>query len=449
MLCKTFCSAPWIGLRINYEGDFVPCRFMWEYDANYQKTKKKYNINDVSMLEYWNSDEQRELRSLLTHGKQHNLCRNCYYDDDAGNFSGRQRNLNSAGIVLDNFENTLVSSPYYKRFLHSEHNNGHTDVTPTDLQIDLGSTCNGACVMCSPYASSKLIPDFKQLAPANPDVFYTPNIRRDWSRNQHTFNTFLNELGQFKNLRYIQLLGGETFYINRFYEICDTLVSTGQSKSVILGTTTNCTVYTEKLEQTLLKFDQVHLGLSIETFTPTNDYIRWPAKIADIRSNIMRFIELRNRYPEKIFLSLRFTPNMLSIMEVDSVFKFMFEHDVTAEKCKIMLDPSWISIPYLPPQLIDQAIERIQSVIDSYNLTPPKQIVTNLRNRELRNEVNTQTVYEILNYLKNLKTPNDVDSQLDKCVRYLRGFESLRKNSLYDYIPELATYLERYGYAKD
>ena len=448
MLSKTFCSAPWMNLRINYEGDFIPCRFMWEYNSTYQKDNRRYNINDISMLEYWNSDEQRELRTIFATGREHIMCRDCKYDESNGHWNGRLRSLNSSGISLDNFNNSLVSSPFYNKFLHSEQNHGHANTTPNDLQIDIGSTCNGACVMCSPYASSKLIPDFRKLAPDNPDVFYTPNIKKDWSRNDEIFNKFLDELATFENLKFIQLLGGEPTYIDRFYQICDRLIETGQSKTAILGTTTNCSVYNQKIEDTLLRFDRVQLGLSVETFTASNDYIRWPAKVDEVKQNILKFVKLRDVHPD-LFLILRFTPNLLSIMDIDSVFDFMFEYSITAEKCKIMLDPSWLSMHLLPDHLKEKAIQRIENVIDKYNLTPPVSKISNIRHSTGVYSANTQTVYEIYNYLKNAKLPTDADVQYDKCVRYLKGFESLRKNSLYDSLPDLAHFLESYGYAKN
>lgn len=448
MLSKTFCSAPWMNLRINYEGDFVPCRFMWEYNDNYEKDKKRYNIKDVSMLEYWNSDEQRELRTIFTTGQEHAMCQNCRYDEKNGQWNGRLRSLNSSGISLDNFDHSLVSSPQYNHFLHSEKNNGHADNVPNDLQIDIGSTCNGACVMCSPYASSKLIPDFRKLAPDNPDVFYTPKINKDWSRNNETFDRFLDELATFKNVKFIQLLGGEPTYIDRFYQICDRLIETGQSKTAILGTTTNCSVYNQKIEDTLLRFDRVQLGLSVETFTASNDYIRWPAEVETVKHNILKFTQLRDVHPD-LFLILRFTPNLLSIMNIDSVFNFMFEHSITAEKCKIMLDPSWLSMHLLPDHLKQKTLQKIEGVIEKYNLTPPQTKIGNIRNSTGVHAANTQTVFEIYNYVKNMQLPIDADVQYDKCVRYLKGFESLRKNSLYDNLPELAHFLEKYGYAKN
>lgn len=448
MLKNTFCSAPWINLRVNYEGDFIPCRYMWEFNDNYEKDQKRYNIADVSMLEYWNSDEQRQLRSTFVNGKEHSMCRDCKYDEQNNNFNGRLRNLNHSGISVDDFESSLVSSPYYPQFLHSEHNNGHTTATPKDLHIDIGSTCNGACVMCSPYYSSKLVPDFRKLAPDNPDVFHTPNIRPDWSRNPAVFEKFLDELGTFKDLKFIQLLGGEPTYMKHFYQICDRLIETGQSKTTILGTTTNCSIYNQEFEDKLLAFKTVQLGLSVETFTASNDYIRWPVKIDTVKDNILKFIALRDKHPD-LFLILRFTPNLLSIMDIDSVFDFMFEHNITAEKCKIMLDPSWLSIPLLPAHIKHQTIQRIEHVIEKYNLTPLDQKVTNIRHSNNQYSANTQAVFEIYNYLKNVQLPVDADVQYDKCVRYLKGFESLRNNSMYDSMPQLAEFLESYGYAKN
>ncbi len=437
MLSQNFCNSPWMHLRITYDGSFVPCRW-------FEKTTDAsvVNIKDTSINDYWNGSEMNALRTQFTKGKSPNACKHCYYQDQYDKLSGRYKQLLKGGIVKNDFENTLVGSHQFNDFNYSDNNNGTTTRPITDLQIDLGTTCNSACIMCWAGASSRLHTDYKKLHQIDNEIFEYPKPRSDWIDNDKIFNKWLDDLCT-HNIRYLHLLGGETLYIPQFYKICERLIERKLSHKMILGTTTNGTIFNERLTKIIPYFKQFHLGISVEAFDPVNDYIRYPGKIKNIEANIKKFLKFKSNY-KNLFCSLRITPSVLSVMNVDSVFNFMIENNITAESCNILDNPNCLRIEYLPDDLRKKSIQSIEQVIKKHQIQPTWKLV-NIRSDDTHISI-SNTIYEYLDFLKNYKTPTDVDEVRPLTARFLNGFDKLRKNNLWQYNTDLAKYLEAYGY---
>ena len=435
MLKDSFCSSPWFHLRITYNGNFEFCR--WSNTAS-----GKDNVRDTSIMQYYNGIEMKKLRSTLLDGKEFEACANCYYEDKFDKLSGRRRQLLKSAIDVNDFELTTRSSPHYDKFLYSSINNGHSDYYPTDLQIDLGNICNSACIMCSPKASSLLTQDYKKLFKINPAQFSDPVPYESWTRDPVVLDRVVNEIINIPNLKYIHFLGGETLYDPAFYTICERLISAGISKDIIVGTTTNGTLYDERIEYLIKQFKEFHLGISIESVTSLNDYIRYPGKINNIKNNIDRFLELRN--DSKLYISLRITPNVFTISEIDLMFEYMIENNVIAESCNILYNPRWLRIELLPDNIRVDIIAKLQNLINRYDLE--KHNTTNVRRSDIIPLVIADTVIDYYNLLKNYEPLPDADVLGTQLVSFLKGFETLRGNTILDYAPRYKEFLQRYGY---
>ena len=85
-----------------------------------------------------------ELRTTLLTGGASGVCSDCYTMEKHDKISGRQRQLLKVGIQEQYFEKSLASSTLRSAFDYSNTNQGHTDRSVTDWQIDLGNYCNGA-----------------------------------------------------------------------------------------------------------------------------------------------------------------------------------------------------------------------------------------------------------------------------------------------------------------
>ena len=438
MLKDTFCSSPWFHVRIDPAGNYLPCR--WDFSFN----KSSHNISNTSLIEYINSDVMKSLRMDLLNGKDPDTCRSCRYEDQQDKVSGRQRQLLKSAINIEHFDKTLCASPQWEQFKYSHDNQGHTTNQPVDLQIDLGNTCNSACIMCGPNYSSRLISDYKKLHEIEPILFQSPDNLINWTDDPALIDKFVNELSLIPNIRYIHFLGGETLYLKSFYDICNRMIDNGTAKNISIGTTTNCTVSGADLEYIIKRFKHVHLGLSIEAMHPVNDYIRWPSRIDDIIDNINKFILLREQ--TGLHLSLRITPNIFSIYHIDTIFEFMIDNSITAESCNILQEPSCLRLELLPTDIIQKIIEKINQVITKHDLVSTGQTIVNRRREDLVDSVITDVIFEYKHLLENYQAPKNIEEDRYNLVKFIRAFESLRNNNILNYLPEYEEFLRRYDY---
>jgi len=435
MLQDTFCSSPWFHLRITYSGEFQVCRW-------YKSIAAPVNFANTSIMEFYNGQQMRELRKGLLDGETAKGCSECYYQDQFGKLSGRQRQLLKSAVQKDQFDLRLRSSPHYDYFKYSNDNEGLANYHPIDLQIDLSNICNSACIMCTPMASSLLTQDYIKLTKIDSEVFPAPKILKHWSRDPVLLDKFINEIIAIPNLSYIHFLGGETLYDESFYIICERLIAAGKSNNIILGTTTNGTVYNQRIENIIQQFKQVHLGVSIESVTELNNYIRYPSSVDQIKANIDKFLDLRST--TGLHVSLRIAPNIFTIYELDQMFEYLIENRVIAESCNILTDPAVLRMELLPDDIRAECLDKFNALIDKYDLEFVHS--PNVRNTAIMDQVIANTIIEYRNFLRDFVAPTDVEQLRTQMVAFLKGFESLRKNTILDYAPRYQDFLRHYGY---
>lgn len=443
MLKDSFCSSPWFHFRINPAGYYVPCR--WASEWLPQDGVTDYHIRDYTPVEYMNSQVMCQLRSEFLQGQKPQQCQGCYYEDSHNKVSGRHKQLLKSAIQYSNFEKTLASSPHWADFEYSLNNQGQTVHSLTDIQIDLGNTCNSACIMCNPTYSSKLAVDYKKLTARSPELFPVYAPVKNWADDPVLLDKFVDCLVTIKGIKYIHFLGGEPLYMESFYTICERLIQAGISQDIIIGTTTNGTVYSSRLQKIINNFAEFHLGFSIETLDSVNDYVRYPGRISQIKNNLTLFLADEHRLDGRLQLTLRITPTVLTITRLPALLSFMLENSVIAESCNILSDPACLRLELVPDYIRKNVIRSINELILAYNLEPGD-IIINRRRRDLKQQVINNLVFEYRYLLENIQAPQDVEQQRYNLVEFLKSWESIRHNSILDSLPEYEEFLRSYGY---
>lgn len=395
-------------------------------------------------MEFYNGEEMKQLRLEQLSGAKSKVCKTCHYEDTFGKLSGRARQLHKSGIDLKNFELTMRSTPHYEYFKHSAEHHGESNHKPTDLQIDLGNTCNSSCIMCTPTASSKLVQDYKKLSKLEPLLFDGARVPRNWTKDPESVESVAQQLaGLGKELKYVHFLGGETLFDEAFYTLAEKLANESIASGVIVGTTTNGTIYNARVENLIPKFKEFHLGISIESVSPLNDYIRYPGKIQDIISNINKFVELRKQHPH-FFISLRVTPNVFTIYEFDQLVEFMIEKNVIAESCNILHSPAVMRMELMPDDIRQETIEKFQTLIDKYNFA--NKGIANIRHADNIPQVIGDVVAQYHAFLVDYQIPDNVEDLRFNLVKFLKAFETVHNNTILDYAPRFTNFLRHYGY---
>jgi hypothetical protein len=337
MFEHTFCSSPWIHMRIRSNGNFEFCRWAKNEIGEIR------NIKDTSIKEYFQKHISH-IRKNLLNGNSLKECDACYLMEKHKKISGRQKQLLKVGIIEDKFKKTFNSNTFLDNFKYSNDHHGDTDCLPVDWQIDLGNYCNSACVMCSPNSSSKLANEWFKLG-----FIDQPHNNFSWAQDSHLLEKFVKELVEIKNLQYLHFLGGETLITPGFSKILEELIKHKINKNVIIGLTTNLTVWPEKTIELLKSFNYVHLGMSIESLDSINEYVRWPSKINDVRKKLDQFVALGNKHNWD--MSIRVTPNLLTITRLKELYQYAYDNFIGIESCNFLYKPEFLRMDLLPNEL--------------------------------------------------------------------------------------------------
>jgi len=391
------------------------------------------NIKTVSPQTYF-QNYMSEFRTELLQGNTPKICNNCHGMEQHGKPSGRQRQLLKVGVQDKYFEKSLAGSPLRSAFDHSNNNQGNTTRTVTDWQIDLGNYCNGACVFCGPESSSSLVTEFKriglidQVPPAS------------WCDDPELLDRFVTDLISSPNLQYLHFLGGETVITPGFKKILSALVVSGLAKNISIGFTTNLTVWSDSVVELLMQFQQVNLGMSIETLTPVNDYVRYPSQQAQTQKLLDRWVALGHKHGWLI--QLRITPTCLTVHELTTVYNYAWEHGTAVESCNFIDRPEFFRISVLPKHQRESAVQTLQSWIDAHPVDVQDQII-NTRDPNLFQQ---QIIQDARSYLNYLESAEDESSRLPDLVAYLKQLEASRGNSILTYLPQYEDLFRSAGY---
>ena len=429
---KTFCSAPWLHMRINHSGDYEYCR--WQNYNNYKlDIKGKNNIKNQSTIDYF-QNTVASLRTDLLDGKSLSGCKDCYKMEIHNKVSGRQRQLLKVGVQETQFEKTILSSPLLPSLKYSRANQGHTTLTPVDWQIDLGNYCNGACIYCNVESSSRLAAEFKQLGIIDQ---LPPNA---WCDDPVLLKKFIDELVACKSIKYIHFLGGETVITPGFKKILQALIDHNIANNIAIGFTTNLTVWSDSVIDLLKQFRHVNLGMSVDALTEINDYVRYPSKLEETQLILDRWIVLGKQLDWLI--QLRITPTCLTIHNITTVFEYAWKHNITVESCNFLTNPEFLRITVLPQKQRSIALANLTHWISAHPVVSTSKVV-NTRNNNFTKE---QIIQDANSYVDLLTNGEDESDRLPDLIKYLRKIENNRNNSILNYIPEYEELFRSAGY---
>jgi hypothetical protein len=238
----------------------------------------------------------------------------------------------------------------------------------------------------------------------------------------------------------LHFLGGETVITPGFKKILSALVKSGQSKNVTIGFTTNLTVWSESVVELLTQFQQVHLGVSIETLTPLNNYVRYPSQQARTHELLDRWVNLGQT--QDWLIQLRITPTCLTVHELTTVYDYAWQHGTAVESCNFIDRPEFFRISVLPNLQRTQAIQTLKTWINKHPVEYHDQII----NTRDPNIAQVQIVQDAESYLNYLVSAQDESYRLPELVAYLKRLETSRGNSILTYLPEYEELFRSAGY---
>lgn len=406
-------------MRITNSGEYKYCRWA--------DTSPTDNISVTSPVEFFQQGMQ-SIRRTLSNGGSLAGCHTCRNMEEHKKISGRQKQLLKVGVRLDNFEKTLASSPWITEFVKD-----CTDQMPQDWQIDLGNFCNGACIFCSPDFSSRLAAEWKKIG------FIDRMPKPNWSDNPELVKKFVDTLAQSSHIQYLHFIGGETLITPAFETILRALVAAGLNKKSTIGFTTNLSVWRDDIVELLTQFESVHLGLSVESFSIVNDYVRWPVCLPTVFENLEKWQQVAEK--QNWMLQFRTTPSCLTVHKLLPIYDYALAHSIIVESCNFLYKPEVMKPSVLPMNYRQDIIDKMQAWVDKHNIV--SDTIVNIRNP---NTVQAQLVQDLSSYVGYLKNQPDESNRLPELVTWLKKIEANRGNSILTYLPEYEELFRSAGY---
>ena len=409
-------------MRINNAGHYEYCRW-----ADKSQRTQTPHIWAVSPQEFF-QQHMTPIRNQLLAGEQPLGCAECAVMEHHNKVSGRQKQLLKVGVRVEQFEKTLVSSPWVDTFTSDNFNQ-----LPQDWQIDLGNYCNSACVFCDPHSSSRIAQEYQRIGliqsipPAN------------WTDDPVLVKKFVDTLTQSSHIQYLHFIGGETVITPAFKTILQSLVRAGLNRTATIGFTTNLTVWNSEVVDLLKQFQGVNLGMSVESFEIVNDYVRWPSKLSVVLENLDRWQEIASQ--QGWLLQLRTTPTLFSVSSLLSIYDYAWDKKICVESCNFLTEPAVMRPSVLPPSDRLAIVARMRTWLDQHPVSGDT--VLNIRDPSVSQLQNHQDLQSYVNYLENMP---DESNRLPELMVFLKRLESSRNNSILFYLPEYEELFRSAGY---
>ncbi len=221
--------------------------------------------------------------------------------------------------------------------------------------IDHSATwaCNLACIMCSPFSSSTWA---AELATTQQELH---RIGRSFPK----YNSYLNQLN-LTNIRKLHFNGGEPLRNNEHVVLMTKLANQGDFGQVLLSYNTNgTTMPSAKTVDMWSRARAVRIYFSIDATDAAFEYIRYPAKWAEVADNMIR---MREELPGNVMFGINATVGCYNVFETVDVLRW-FKQNLATNREGDASDFTWQSsqgyyIKYLSERAIIAVTEYINTV---------------------------------------------------------------------------------------
>ena len=336
----TWCVNPYMNLSVHPRGVVKIC-CMSEHELITDSGVR--NINNASILEFWNSKDRQDVINDLNNGIKIVDCNACWKEEESGKESKRIRdNKSYADKITD------------------------SSMLPIVMDLSMGNLCNLKCRICSPTHSSPwMIEEAEVMFPGNKQLFFQ---HPRWKIVKESFdykNKFMWDdiIALLPNVTKFDFAGGEPFYIEKHWDIIEKCVTNGWSKNQHVHYNTNGTIYPEKYMHLLEQFKIVDIQISSDGVGNKFEYCRHPAVWDEVEENIDRFIKDRDSSNNQWILSACIS---LSAFNVHYFFE-TFEHYASKGiGIYVNIVHDHHGIKFLPLEVKNKIIDKLKSFESKY-----------------------------------------------------------------------------------
>ena len=333
-MTETYCPLPWIHFSANTDSSMRVCCNTGTGGYIHKNDNTRWYLKDITdPLDYFNSDQYKQIRSDMINGVRAPICKKCYEMEDQGGTSVRT-------TLLDLY-------PYHQITNNTNIQTGElTEVSVMSVDFSWGNKCNLKCKMCAPSSSDQLLDEFKKMGLVKNNSWHEA-INQNWDFKDH--------IQLFKllapTIREVLVTGGEPLVNNDFYQFCVFRVENGYSKNIVLKFHTNLTVTPRKFIDIWKEFSAIRANISIDAVEDLYEYIRYPGKWNNVSQNIDDLVELSTSMNMFIDVYTVFTVfNVHGIPDLIKYFSKYNNKNISAFPYVIRVtSPSYANAQCLPP----------------------------------------------------------------------------------------------------
>lgn len=378
---NTFCTVPWYEVHVNADGSYHTCGQQRNWISG-TELAPVYNIQNMSIPEWMTYKYLHNDRVEKLSGIKNDHCNACYAAESGGGSSKRVReNLKSK--IHNNqklFPVSFVHSPDYNTISTPD----LATVNIRSFHLSLGNECNLYCRTCEPSYSSK-IAFMEKVSP----------VRLNWTDNDAAWQHLLDAINASTELQFVHVIGGEPFLNYRFEQLIDALISANKTE-IYFGFSTNGTIYREEIYKKLQNFKHVDVGISLETPSKLNDFIRAGSNTAEVIANIKRIQQFQQ---PNYYVTLRCVVSALSIHEYDNTLKWALDNNLGI-LTNTLEYPAHQQVRNLPTEVKQRLLDRFAA----WEFSNSAGVITNGREPEKQKY---QADNEMRNAINLLQQPND------------------------------------------
>jgi organic radical activating enzyme len=342
-LPENFCVAPFMQCTTHPSTSFSPCPYLggtvW---GNQQQ----------NIAEQWRSPGIEQLRQDFIENKKSPICNRCWHEEKNNKKSLRLRLFDPVQHTSDY---VLFSQPATVDRLIDNLNTKKYQAGPEILTIKNGNLCNARCRVCHPGDSSRWISDAKKLHNITGKQYYQiDNTKVNWTDSQLEEIVVLS-----KNLKRLELFGGEPVYNKQVHKLLKKIVDNGDSKHISLYINTNGSVdLTEKMPY-IKEFQEVEIGVSIDGVDRHFNYIRNGLDYQVVKDNVLRWQHYFQQHNVKYSIDSISTVEILNIFYLPELKKAVMEMLPLAPFWNLLVYPSYLFIKNMPDHVKTAVIDKL------------------------------------------------------------------------------------------
>jgi hypothetical protein len=257
----------------------------------------------------------KEIRRKMIAGEKIRDCEKCYRQEEQG-----VQSLRSTQGMNKYITDTLPDGTYQK--------------SADSMQIQMGNICNLKCKMCSQMYSHMHGMETRDIGEQDPEWLHWVKeqganvnnwtnelgIKQEWYKNPATKEKMFEHIS--KNIKKLNVIGGEPTLIPEFYELFDYCDQQGTLGTKDVTIVTNLTNTNPKLTSWLPKLQRWTIWASVDGVGERTEYIRYPSKWNKVLESLEFY---RNIMGDNGNITLSPATQLLNIDQLDDIIKWWLD----------------------------------------------------------------------------------------------------------------------------